>query len=77
MTATQILGFVGTVAKRFEDLKMKSNVSVSANFPSSLSGAELALLTHYETQAHVTCSWHCDLARFRWLRADGNDDTGP
>ena len=49
MTATQILGFVGTVAERYEDLKMKSNVSVPANFLSSFSGAEVALLTHHET----------------------------
>jgi hypothetical protein len=77
MTATQILGFVGTVAERCEGLKMKSNVSVQANVFSSLSGAELALLTPYETQVHLSCSWPCDLARFRWLRADGNDETGP
>ena len=77
MTATQILGFVGTVAERYEHLKVKSDLSLPANFPNSFSGAEVALLTHHETEADIACSCPCNLDHFRWLRADVNVETGP
>jgi hypothetical protein len=71
MTATQIHGFVGTIAGRYEHLKVQSDLSLPANLPSSFSGAAVALLTHHETEADIACSCPCNLDRHRDKAAGG------
>ena len=56
---------------------MKSGRSLPAHFPGTLSGAEVALLTHYETEAHVTGGCPDSFGGFRVLRAAGNDESDP
>ena len=56
---------------------MKSGQSLPAHFPATLSGAEVALLTHYEIEADVTGGCPDGFGGCRVLRAAGNDASEP
>ena len=56
---------------------MKSGAVTLIDFPSSFSGAEVALLTDYGSQAHFTGGCSDSFGGFRVLRAAGNDESDP
>ena len=49
----------------------------TGQFPGTLSGAEVAPLTHYEIEAHVTGGCLDGFGGCRVLRAAGNDGSEP
>ena len=69
------LSTVDRLSERCEHLRMKSGRSLPAHFPSILNGAEVALVTHYEAEAHVTCGCPDSFGGFRVLRGVGNDES--